>query len=381
MIRITEITNRLKTFLEDKGENKFKIFIRINCSIDVYILTYNLSLARQYETEFYAELCSLNNENGEFYIKHRNALKISFKLVDREELEDDPYFVNMFSNNREVIDWGPRYRFDSFLKTKNEQSIKGKSKAPVITFYSYKGGMGRTTTMVAYAMSLAVNENSSKKKRVVIIDCDLEAPGYLNFFDLSEHNGLNSGKKNGLVEFLSDAQFTTCPEELDINDYIINIGDDNKNNFAYNNLNNIWLVPAGNLNESYADLSNPSDRNDYLEGLAKINLSNINSVVEYFNLLLDKINETIVPDIILLDSRTGFNDIFGTAALYLSSCVIGFFGFSRQTQPGLMNLLKEYYKPENTFTLHLVFSILPEKVDEQWKENHENEVRQHIKYH
>ena len=38
---------------------------------------------------------------------------------------------------------------------------------------------------------------------------------------------------------------------LDINDYIINVGNDNANKIAYNNLSNIWLVPAGNLNESY----------------------------------------------------------------------------------------------------------------------------------
>ena len=170
-----------------------------------------------------------------------------------------------------------------------------------------------------------------------------------------------AGKKNGLVEFLSDAQLTAHPEELDLNDYIINVGDDNKNNFAYNNLNNIWLIPAGNLNEGYADLSGDIDRNDYLEGLAKINLSSVNSIVNYFNILLDRINETIEPNIILLDSRTGFNDIFGTAALYLSSCVVGFFGFSRQTQPGLMNLLKEYYKNSNTFSTTISFFDHPPK--------------------
>lgn len=109
-------------------------------------------------------------------------------------------------------------------------------------------------------------------------------------------------------------------------------------------------------------------------------MSNVNSVVKYFNILLDRINETIEPDIILLDSRTGFNDIFGTAALYLSSSVIGFFGFSRQTQPGLMNLLREYYKKSNTFTLQLVFSILPEKADDTWVENHKKEVLQYINY-
>lgn len=380
MIRISDIANKLKNFLVRKGEDKFKILIRVNCSVDVYVLTSNLHLASLYEDEFYTELCSLTDEDGEFYNRHKKNLKITFTFVNREEAESDPYYTNMFANNDDIIDWGPRYRFDSLLKSKNAFSVKGKSKAPVVTFYSYKGGMGRTTTMIAYAMSLAVNENEFKKKRVVIIDCDLEAPGYLNFFDLSEHNGLQSGKKNGLVEFLSDAQLTSHPEDLDINDYIINVGDDNKNNFAYNNFNNIWLIPAGNLNEGYTDLGEGSDRNDYLEGLAKINLSSVNSVVKYFNILLDRINETIEPDIILLDSRTGFNDIFGTAALYLSSSVIGFFGFSRQTQPGLMNLLREYYKEENSFSLQLVFSILPEKVDDAWVENHKKEVQQYISY-
>lgn len=380
MIRISDIANRLKNFLIQKGEDKFKIFIRINCSIDVYVLTSNLPLASQYESDFYTELCSLTDEDGEFYNRHKDNLKIVFRLVNRDEAEDDPYYANMFADEKEVVDWGPRYRFESLLKPKNTSSIQRKSKAPVVTFYSYKGGMGRTTTMIAYAMSLAVNDNNLEKKRVVIIDCDLEAPGYLNFFDLSEHNGLRSGKKNGLVEFLSDAQLTSHPEELEINDYIINVGDDNKNNFAYNNLNNIWLIPAGNLNEGYSDLSEGRDRSDYLEGLAKINLSSVNTVVKYFNILLDRINETIEPDIILLDSRTGFNDIFGTAALYLSSCVVGFFGFSRQTQPGLMNLLREYYKEGNSFNLQLVFSILPENADDTWVENHKKEVQQYISF-
>lgn len=380
MIRISDIANRLKKFLLQKGEDKFRIFIRVNSNIDVYISAVDIRVANQYESVFNDELCSQLDENGEFYYRHKDNLKINFHVIERNAIDEDPYYANIFSNGSEYIDWGPRYRFDSLLKPKTDKSVKGSSKAPVVTFYSYKGGMGRTTTMIAYAMSLAVNENPSKRKRVVIIDCDLEAPGYLNFFDLSEHNGLCSGKKNGLVEFISDAQLTLHPEKLDLNDYIINVGDDNKNNFAYNNLNNIWLIPAGNLNESYYDLSGGVDRNDYLEGLAKINLSSVNSIVKYFNILLDRINETIEPDIILLDSRTGFNDIFGTAALYLSSCVIGFFGFSRQTQPGLMNLLKEYYSRTNTFNLQLVFSILPEKADEEWVETHKKEVLQYINY-
>ena len=128
---------------------------------------------------------------------------------------------------------------------------------------------------------------------------------------------------------------------------MINVGLGNENKASFDNLDNIWLVPAGNLNESYLDIEQVSDRSSYLEGLSRINLSKVSSIVDSFKLLFSKIQEVVKPDIIFLDSRTGFNDIFGTAAFYLSTCVVGFFGFNRQTQPGLMNLLEEYYKKQN----------------------------------
>lgn len=385
MIHISDIANKIKVFLENKGEGCFKIFVRINFNIDVYVLTPNVVIAKDYQKEFIDSLCSITDDdtvNDDYYKRHGKFLRINFNIVNLEDVDEDPFYANMFNTQDGVIDWGPRYRFDSLLRTNIAEDVKNfqTKRAPVVTFYSYKGGMGRTTTMVAYAMSLAANKDVNRRKQVVIIDCDLEAPGYLNFFDLSEHNGLKSGKKNGFVEFICDAQLTLNPSGLDINDYIINVGLDNKNSFAYNNLNNIWLVPAGNLNEGYADIESNSDRNDYLEGLAKINLSSVPSVIKYFNLLFDKINDTIHPDIILIDSRTGFNDIFGTAALYLSSYVVGFFGFSRQTQPGLINLLKDYYKATNTFKLQLVFSILPDNASEEWINHHKDQVLEYINY-
>lgn len=390
MIHISDIAKRIKTFLEDKGEERFKIYIRINFQIDVFVATSRIEEAMDYEKEFFRTLgvedaASLlsdgdvdNSPNMDY--PNANDYRIKFIIVSEKDAQEDPYYSNIFTANSEVIDWGPRYRFGSLLESESSRiNDSNQNKVPVVTFYSYKGGMGRTTTMIAYALHLAVNDNKNKKKCVVIIDCDLEAPGYLNFFDLKEHDGLNSGKKNGLVEFICDAQFTEKPEEIDINNYIVNVGIDNVNNFTYNDLDNIWLVPAGNLNEGYRDAFNDnSDRNDYLEGLAKINLSNVQTLVGYFSLLFNKINETIHPDIILIDSRTGFNDIFGTAAFYLSSCVVGFFGFSRQTQPGLINLLKEYYNKRNRFNLQLVFSILPENSEEDWLENQVKQIRDYI---
>ena len=97
-------------------------------------------------------------------------------------------------------------------------------------------------------------------------------------------------------------------------------------------------------------------------------------------MLFAKIKETVNPDIILLDSRTGFNDIFGTAALYLSSCVVGFFGFNRQTQPGLFNLLDEYNSPENHFKLNLVFSILPIEANDKWIAKHRSMINDYLSF-
>ena len=47
----------------------------------------------------------------------------------------------------------------------------------VITFYSYKGGTGRTMALANIAWILAANG-----KRVLAVDWDLEAPGLHRFF-------------------------------------------------------------------------------------------------------------------------------------------------------------------------------------------------------
>ena len=178
----------------------------------------------------------------DYYLSNTNNMRINYSVFPLSAI-NDPFYQNILIGDSDVsIDYGPRYRFDSLIGNKKGKTVI--PEIPVITFYSYKGGMGRTTALVSYAMDLAINKN----KRVVIVDCDLEAPGYLNFFDLSEHIGLKSGKKNGVVEFISDAQFVTNRDSLNINDYVINVGNDNASKVAYNNLKNLWLVNEGKMN-------------------------------------------------------------------------------------------------------------------------------------
>jgi hypothetical protein len=66
----------------------------------------------------------------------------------------------------------------------------------IITFYSYKGGSGRSMTLANVAWLLASNG-----KRVLAIDWDLEAPGLPQFF-LPFLNSQSLASSAGLIDFL-----------------------------------------------------------------------------------------------------------------------------------------------------------------------------------
>lgn len=369
MILVLKYANELQLFLQKKVDSgivdKFKIFVRIGFQLDAYIFT-DCQDSQNIESDFFKYIADKYNKDP----INPQKTRIYFNILPLSELEDS-YYSSIVSNAN-TIDYGPRYRLDSLLtqeKAENSSKIFNKKDfPPIITFYSYKGGMGRTTTMFSYALHLA-----KKEKKVLIIDCDLEAPGYLNFFGLSENKQLKKGKKNGLVEFLCDTQFLGEPKDIDIDNYILDFVQDKKDtansetqkrlSIRHPEIQNIWVMPAGNLNDGVKEGIKSRSRQDYLEGLAKLNLGNTQDVANGFISLFKLLKEREF-DAILIDSRTGFNDIFGTVAFYLSSCVVGFFGLSRQTEPGFVNLLAEHSQHKDIFKLILAFSILPNDVQD-----------------
>lgn len=338
MIQIMKIANELDGLFKEHIESveKHRVFVRLNFTIDIYIVSKDIAI---YDDQYFATL--VQDKYGE----KCNSWKINITVMSLTDMADDVY-GHIFENQN--IDEGSRHRLQTLIKgTKGKKLDK---KVPVVTFYSYKGGMGRTTTLVSYAIHLAVQ----KKKRVFIIDCDLEAPGYLNFFDLSKHEPLTNGNVNGFVEYLCDIQFSETPESISLQDYMINISYGNQNS-AYDGLQNIYLMPAGNLNDA-KDEDAGTNRKGYIEGLSRINLADERVTRKNLVLLFDKIKEEVNPDIILVDSRTGFNDIIGTATKYFADMVVGFFGSNTQNFPGLYTLLDNYLKSD--YRLLLVNSIV-----------------------
>lgn len=48
---------------------------------------------------------------------------------------------------------------------------------PVIGFHSYKGGVGRTLSLIAFAQAWTNMQNDPQNNKLLIIDSDIEAPG------------------------------------------------------------------------------------------------------------------------------------------------------------------------------------------------------------
>ncbi len=298
------------------------------------------------------------NENLYAYIKGEEQREISnqiyeiFSDCEVEYLNDDDmedsFYDDIFKKPK-TLDIGPgRRRFDALLDAPEATNLLENSACPIITFYSYKGGMGRSTTLAAFAMHLAINDGL----KVVVIDCDFEAPGFSNFF-LKNPGEVN--QKPGFIEYFFDKVTLgeTAGESLEKYTWEVEK--------KYCGDGNIRIMPAGNLDTRIpTDDFLVNDLNHYLEGLSRVDFLE-SFIVQEFADLIRSIQKAFAPDVILIDSRTGFNDVMGVTAFHLSKFVIGFFRNDAQTLPGLHFFLQTVVKREDVEPI-IINSILPQSL-------------------
>ena len=97
----------------------------------------------------------------------------------------------------------------------NENAINNEKMnlhSKLICYYSYKGGVGRTTTMVMSAIEMA-----KRGKKIVMIDFDLEAPGVASIFPDE------SISQYGLLDYLIES--SVYGDELQIDEYMYPVSD------------------------------------------------------------------------------------------------------------------------------------------------------------
>lgn len=320
------LISTLSKLIEKKIIEKYRIAIDQKNEIDVLVVSDNVITKNNFIDDIILESY------------------FNFSLLTTSELEEDFYYSKIFEKDNEIVDFkNSRRKLNNLLSPNPSKMLPS---LPIVTFYSYKGGMGRSTHLALTATYLARKHS----KKIVIIDCDFEAPGFTNFF-LEEPNARNY--KDGLIEYFSDKHFD---DKIYLNQYSWEVSKE------FSGDGEIRIIPAGNLNpESEFDNNQffQTPIENYLEGLSRFDLSSTDYIVKQFEGLISDVNEQFKPDAIFIDSRTGFTDVFGITALQLSSQVVGFFNNSVQTEPGLfqfINSIQEVLKSKKNYSIPIIIN-------------------------
>lgn len=194
-----------------------------------------------------------------------------------------------------------------------------------ITFYSYKGGVGRSLALVNVATRLA-----EFGKKVCVIDFDLEAPGLHIKFPIPK-NVLKNRK--GIVDYVYEfANNGIIHEEL--KDFVINFQ-------ASNYSKPISLISAGETDSSL-----------YWKKLSSINwydliYENPNGLAFLLN-LKSLIKKEINPDFLLIDSRTGISELSGIALSLLADEVVVVAANNKENLLGAKKIISSLKDSENS---------------------------------
>ena len=213
----------------------------------------------------------------------------------------------------------------------------------VVTFYSFKGGAGRTMALVNVGAELA-----RTGARVLLVDCDLEAPSLMSF-NLA---GTTRSTK-GLAELALEYQDTGRIPPLE--EHIF------ESETFRDPPGQLWIMPAG--------FRGP----DYKRKLARLDWQELYEKRDgylFIEELKARWQDYLQPDYVLIDSRTGHNEIMGICTRQLPDAVCAVFVPNRQNLGGLADVVGQIREQRvnsegQPIQLHFAVSNVPQVDDEQ----------------
>jgi cellulose biosynthesis protein BcsQ len=244
----------------------------------------------------------------------------------------------------------------------------------IITFYSYKGGTGRSMAVANISCLLAKRpENLSRK--ILIIDWDLEAPGLHRYFTehLDQIKDLNSP---GLIDYFYDLK-KLLDENPDLYEEI-----DSKEGFKALDraiplekyiiselLDGIDFLKAGKFDSQYPQLVNSFDWAEFFDKYRKI--------FDSFKSLISSKYAYC-----LIDSRTGLTDISGICSMIMPEKLVTVFTPNIQSLYGLLDLIEkaieyrrasEDLRPLAVFPLPCRIELAEKELRDEWRLKYQNE--------
>ena len=240
-----------------------------------------------------------------------------------------------------------------------------------ITFYSFKGGVGRTFALVNVGAYLA-----RRGRRVLLVDFDLEAPGLETFdrlrpgpfsppkvevFSVKGREGremrwerwtrYNPPTHPGLVEYISE--YLRTKSAPNVRDFVYSPGPVGKKG------GQLFVMPAGRRDAAYQS------------ALANIDWLTLYREHDGFLLFEDmkaQWEQALKPDYVLIDSRTGHTDVEGICTRQLPDAVVVLFFPNEQNLLGLLQVCGRIRGEADSglmkpIRLHFVMSNVPDLDD------------------
>ncbi len=211
----------------------------------------------------------------------------------------------------------------------------------VITFYSYKGGVGRSFALVNIAALLG-----QWGFRVLCVDWDLEAPGLEDFFRPYLEEG-NSSIDTGIVELLAEfaktrhvpLEWRKCVQRL-----------------KATKLPGVEFIKAGNIDP------------DYMRRLQKLNWETLykRGLGEALETMFDELRDQY--DFVLIDARTGVTDFSGIVTAQLPDILAFLFTANEQSLGGATTVAKKAAAIRNDIAIdrsHLLLLPIPARFETQ----------------
>lgn len=194
------------------------------------------------------------------------------------------------------------------------------SDAYVATFYSFKGGVGRTTLLANVAQALA-----GLGERVVLWDLDLEAPGIHHFPGFGPPEEVWQG---GFLEWLGDIELpdgaqppADWPTAAALRALV-------KRVYAAPGSPGVHVLPA---HGTEANLGRAHARIDWHSlFIARPMLG-----LHVFQQIRDALVAQLEPSFLLIDSRTGITDLGGVLTGFLPDCTVLVGNYGAQSAHGL----------------------------------------------
>ncbi|MBD3267345.1 AAA family ATPase [bacterium] len=218
----------------------------------------------------------------------------------------------------------------------------------VITFYSYKGGVGRTLACANFGLYLA-----KTGQKVFLVDMDFEAPGLDSKFPNIDITKSETGIIDQFHAFLQSSPIPKLKaQRVPLPDDVEKAG------------GSLGLIPAGNYLES-----------DYFEKLSNINWDCFlydETGMAFCLDLLQRIEAEFEPDVLVIDSPNGLSKISGLCTQIYPDTVLLFTSASPESLNGTDRIYKKIKNSPlvktrmnglNSINMQIVVSRIPRPDD------------------